>query len=112
MSVPTPTKTKTIKLDSLVLVTGVNGYLGLHIADQLLLAGYKVRGTVRDAVRCSWTKDYFDVKYGIGEFEIVVVDDMAREGAFDESMVGELHSMSLLSPKLLHQINKSGEVAI
>jgi nucleoside-diphosphate-sugar epimerase len=33
--------------DSVVLVTGVNGFLGSHIADQLLNAGFRVRGTVR-----------------------------------------------------------------
>lgn len=32
-----------------VLVTGVTGYVGAHVAQQLLLHGYKVRGTVRDA---------------------------------------------------------------
>jgi nucleoside-diphosphate-sugar epimerase len=35
--------------DSKVLVTGVTGYVGAHVARQLLLHGYKVRGTVRDA---------------------------------------------------------------
>lgn len=30
-----------------VLVTGVTGYVGAHVAQQLLLHGYKVRGTVR-----------------------------------------------------------------
>jgi nucleoside-diphosphate-sugar epimerase len=32
-----------------VLVTGVTGYVGSHVARQLLLHGYKVRGTVRNA---------------------------------------------------------------
>jgi nucleoside-diphosphate-sugar epimerase len=31
----------------LVLVTGVSGFLGAHCAQQLLAAGYRVRGTVR-----------------------------------------------------------------
>lgn len=30
-----------------VLVTGITGYVGAHVAQQLLLHGYKVRGTVR-----------------------------------------------------------------
>ena len=30
-----------------VLVTGVTGYVGAHVAQQLLLHGYQVRGTVR-----------------------------------------------------------------
>lgn len=32
-----------------VLVTGVTGYVGAHVARQLLLHGYKVRGTLRNA---------------------------------------------------------------
>lgn len=33
--------------DSKVLVTGVSGYIGAHVAQQLLLHGYHVRGSVR-----------------------------------------------------------------
>ncbi len=32
---------------SVVLVTGASGYLATHCVQQLLNAGYKVRGTVR-----------------------------------------------------------------
>lgn len=39
--------TKSENHDQLVLVTGVSGYVASHVADQLLKAGYKVRGTVR-----------------------------------------------------------------
>ena len=35
--------------NSRVLVTGVTGFVGAHVARQLLLHGYKVRGTVRNA---------------------------------------------------------------
>jgi hypothetical protein len=34
-----------IPQDSLVLVTGVNSYIANHVADQLMEAGYRVRGT-------------------------------------------------------------------
>jgi uncharacterized protein YbjT (DUF2867 family) len=33
---------------SAVLVTGASGYLASHCVQQLLVAGYRVRGTVRD----------------------------------------------------------------
>lgn len=43
-----PKMAPAIPKDSLVLVTGINGYLGSHVADQFLEAGYRVRGTTRD----------------------------------------------------------------
>ncbi|KAL8801947.1 MAG: hypothetical protein Q9182_004128 [Xanthomendoza sp. 2 TL-2023] len=43
-----PCQTPALRSGSLILVTGVNGYIGSHIAYELLLRGYHVRGTVRD----------------------------------------------------------------
>lgn len=74
---------------STVLVTGVNGYIGAHTADQLLLAGYKVRGTVRDASRAQWLQELLDKKYGPGKFELFIVPAMNAEGAFDEAVQGQ-----------------------
>lgn len=72
----------TIPKGSTVLVTGVNGYVGSYTADQLLLSGYKVRGTVRDASRTQWVPEHFNKKYGPGKFELVVVPRMNVEGAW------------------------------
>ncbi|KAL8659704.1 MAG: hypothetical protein Q9202_006984 [Teloschistes flavicans] len=73
---------------SLVLITGVNGYIGSHAADQFLQAGYRVRGTARDDDKAAWVKEFFTKKYGEGKIETVVVADMAKEGAFDEAIKG------------------------
>ncbi|KDN59917.1 putative NAD dependent epimerase/dehydratase [Colletotrichum sublineola] len=73
---------------SLVLVTGVNGYLGSHIADQFLHYGYNVRGVVRDTIKSSWLCDLFEGKYGKGRFELSEVPDMTAEGAYDEVVKG------------------------
>lgn len=37
-----------IPKNALVVVTGANGFIASHVVDQLLLAGYRVRGTVRN----------------------------------------------------------------
>ncbi|CZT45345.1 related to aldehyde reductase II [Rhynchosporium secalis] len=74
----------TIPKGSIVLVTGVTGYLGMHVANQVLLDGYKVRGTVRDSEKARWTQEHFDKTYGKGNFEVSIVKDLAAEGAFDE----------------------------
>lgn len=77
-----------IPKESIILVTGVNGYIGSHTADQLLSLGYKVRGTVRDATKSQWAQQLFDEKYGKGKFELFVVSDIAVDGAFDEAVKG------------------------
>ncbi|KAL8945604.1 MAG: hypothetical protein Q9222_007876 [Ikaeria aurantiellina] len=81
-------KAPVIPLDSLVLVTGISGYIGSHVADQLLQAGYRVRGSVRDETKASWVTDLFVKKYGQGKVETIIVPDMAEPGAFDEACKG------------------------
>ncbi|KAM5354656.1 hypothetical protein ACJ41O_001303 [Fusarium nematophilum] len=73
---------------STVLVTGVNGLVGSHIADQFLDYGYKVRGTARDVEKTAWIVDLFDKKYGKGKFELAKAGDMVTEGVFDEVVKG------------------------
>ena len=73
---------------SLVLVSGANGYIGSHVADQLIQAEYRVRGTVRNASKVGWLKEMFDKKYGPGKFELAVVEDFAKPGAYDEACKG------------------------
>ncbi|KAK0284617.1 hypothetical protein LTR91_002334 [Friedmanniomyces endolithicus] len=74
---------------SLVLVTGVNGFLGCHVADQLLAHGYRVRGTVRDAAKNAWIPGHFEENYGAGKLELVEVKDLSAEGALDEAVKGK-----------------------
>ncbi|UNI19297.1 hypothetical protein JDV02_005490 [Purpureocillium takamizusanense] len=73
---------------TLVLVTGVSGFIGSHVADKLLAAGYAVRGTTRDAAKHAWLAALFDDRYGKGRFELHGVPDMAAEGAFDQVLQG------------------------
>ncbi|KAL8688129.1 MAG: hypothetical protein Q9218_005883, partial [Villophora microphyllina] len=71
---------------TVILVTGITGFIGSHVADQLLQAGYRVRGTTRDHDKAAWVRDLFTKTYGEGKIETVVVADMSREGAFDEAV--------------------------
>ncbi|KAI0262311.1 D-lactaldehyde dehydrogenase [Gloeopeniophorella convolvens] len=77
VAVPAPAK---------VLVTGANGYIAIWIVQKYLEAGYSVRGTVRSATKSAFLKDIF-AKYG-DRFELVVVEDITQEGAFDEAVKG------------------------
>ncbi|KAK6002548.1 hypothetical protein QM012_001298 [Aureobasidium pullulans] len=75
-----------LKPGSLILITGVTGYIGAHLADQLLLRGYKVRGAVRKPAE--WLLQIFDSKYGKGNFETWFVADLTDEEALSKAMQG------------------------
>lgn len=75
-------------LGSLILITGVNGLVASHVADQALAAGFGVRGTVRSSSKNAWMISMFDSKYGSGKFELAEVADITADGAFDSAMVG------------------------
>ena len=82
---------------SLVVVTGANGYIGSHVADQALQAGFNVRGTFRSEAKAEWMKEYVADKYGKDRLEVCIVPDMSHDGAFDEAVKGEL--LSQINPR-------------
>jgi nucleoside-diphosphate-sugar epimerase len=69
-----------------VLVTGANGYLAAWIVKKYLEAGYSVRGTVRSFSKSAFLTDKFS-NYG-DRFELVIVEDITKDGAFDEAVKG------------------------
>ena len=69
-----------------VLVTGANGYLATWVVKKYLEAGYSVRGTVRSLSKSAFLNDKF-AHYG-NRFELVIVEDITRDGAFDEAVKG------------------------
>ncbi|KLO19163.1 NAD(P)-binding protein [Schizopora paradoxa] len=66
-------------VDSLVLITGATGFIGAHVVNQTLEAGYRVRATARppkvDALR---------EKYG-GKVDVVGIADIAN-GDYSEAL--------------------------
>lgn len=87
---------------STVLVTGANGFIGSHIADQFLQYGFRVRGTVRNADKNMWLEHVFREKHGHGCFEMWTVPNMADQGALDtaaESKRLPLSYLLFVSPK-------------
>jgi nucleoside-diphosphate-sugar epimerase len=71
-----------------IFVTGVNGLIGSHIADQLLARGYHVRGAVRDVDKTKWLAEYFTGKHKSVKFDLVSVPDMTAEGCYDKVVKG------------------------
>ncbi|KAJ4400642.1 hypothetical protein N0V85_005711 [Neurospora sp. IMI 360204] len=78
-----------IPLDSLILVTGCNGLIASHVADQLLSAGYRVRGTVRSASKTSYLTSLYSHRHaGPGKFELVEIPDVTAPNAWDDAVKG------------------------
>lgn len=73
-----------------ILVTGASGFVGSHVTDQLLSAGYKVRGTTRDTAKNAWLVTLFETRYGVGNFELVSVPNLALDEALDAVLEGML----------------------
>ncbi|KAG5719285.1 NADPH-dependent methylglyoxal reductase GRE2 [Termitomyces sp. T112] len=79
-----------------ILVSGANGYIAIWVVRRFLEKGYAVRGTVRSADKGKYLEEYF--KSYSDKFEIVVVQDITKEGAFDEML---LHTQRLRSTWML-----------
>ena len=89
-----------IPKDSTILVTGANGYIASHIANQLILAGYKVKGTVRNEEKGAMITEALKKRHGEkSAFSYVVVEDMSTENAFHDAVKGKpcSHERSLMS---------------
>jgi len=86
-----------------VLVTGVTGYVGAHVAQQLLLHGYKVRGTVRStADEAKMTKLRQQVteglpSEGLPELEFVEAD-LLKEETWPQAIAGCQYICHVASP--------------
>ncbi|EJD46901.1 NAD(P)-binding protein [Auricularia subglabra TFB-10046 SS5] len=56
-----------------VLVTGITGFIGSHVAHAYLSAGFAVRGTARSATKGEHLRSLFERDFP-GKFELVVAD--------------------------------------
>ncbi|ORY10391.1 dihydroflavonol-4-reductase [Clohesyomyces aquaticus] len=97
---------------SLVFVTGVNGLIGSHIADQLLERGYNVRGAVRDVAKSSWLQEYFSNKHKEAKFELASVPDMTADGCYDEVVKGADGFIHVASPLSGSDPNEAIPIAV
>ncbi|KAJ2962388.1 hypothetical protein NQZ79_g2575 [Umbelopsis isabellina] len=81
----------------LVLVTGPSGYVGAHVFQTLLEKGYTVRGTVRSEEKANQLKEDF-AKYKSQIESFVIVEDIAKDGAFEDAVKGVDYILHVASP--------------
>lgn len=74
---------------STIVVTGATGFIGSHVVDQVLAAGYNVRGTTRNAAKGLWASELFDRRHSRERFQLVEVIDMGADNDFDEVVKGK-----------------------
>ncbi|RPD52415.1 NAD(P)-binding protein [Lentinus tigrinus ALCF2SS1-7] len=67
-----------------ILVTGANGYVSVWIVKTFLEHGFAVRGAVRSERKATYLGSLFQ-SYG-DKFDVVVVEDITKDGAFDEAV--------------------------
>ncbi len=81
-----------------VLLTGISGFLGLHIALQLLNRGFKVRGSVRNLKRCDEVRQTLETHgANIKNLEFVVLD-LTNDAGWDEAMDEVRYLQHIASP--------------
>ena len=84
----------------LVLVTGVSGYLGLHVAKTLLDRGYQVRGTVRSLSKEPSVREALGVTDGSLSF---AEGDLTSDQGWREAFTGIHALIHVASPFILKE---------
>ncbi|KAN0104873.1 NAD(P)-binding protein [Hyaloscypha variabilis] len=81
-----------------VLITGANGHLGFRALVSALEAGYQVRAVVRRPAAAEQIKNAKSIQPYHNKLEIVFVQDLLKEGAFDDAVVGVDYILHIASP--------------
>jgi nucleoside-diphosphate-sugar epimerase len=100
----------TIPKGSTVLITGVNGYIASHVADQVITAGYRVRGTVRSEAKGELMTEVYEKRHGPGKFESVVVPEMTVGHAFDDAVKGMHSKYPLTSVESVSRLSSDTQI--
>lgn len=89
--------------NTLVLVTGISGFIAKHVARVLLDQGYKVRGSVRDLAKADHVKnDLVEAGANVKKLEFVAAD-LNDDAGWDEAVSGCTYILHLASPFPLEQ---------
>lgn len=99
------------KNEQIVVVTGISGFLGSHIAIQLLNEGYQVRGTIRSMSRSSDIEQIIlrHVDHPLPMLSFVE-GDLSNDAGWDEAIEGADYVIHSASPFLAHTPKDENEI--
>ncbi|KUJ17794.1 NAD(P)-binding protein [Mollisia scopiformis] len=80
----------------LILITGASGFIGSHVLDRVLKAGYNVRLTIRKEAQIHELKQLFPAH--TQQMDFAVVPDITALDAFGKAMDGVDYIFHLASP--------------
>ncbi|MFK4536041.1 nucleoside-diphosphate-sugar epimerase [Bradyrhizobium ottawaense] len=81
-----------------VLVTGVGGFLGGHVASQLLASGYRVRGTVRSLHACNRIRSQICATAPAAGALSFARADLCSDDGWDDALKGCRYVIHTASP--------------
>jgi uncharacterized protein YbjT (DUF2867 family) len=79
-------------------ITGANGHLGFRALVSALEAGYQVRAVVRRPAAAEQIKTAKTIQPYLNKIEIVFVQDLLQEGAYDDAVIGIDYILHIASP--------------
>jgi dihydroflavonol-4-reductase len=95
--------------DELILLTGISGFIAKHCAVEMLAAGYRVRGTVRDMAKADKVRATLVQCCDVSKLEFVVADLMSDAG-WDEALSGVHGVLHVASPFVIETPKDENEL--
>ena len=92
-----------------VVLTGVGGYIGRHVAAELLNAGYHVTGTVRSTARVDTIREAIGSKADVSALKFAQADLLTDDG-WPEVMKGADYLLHVASPFALEDPRDENEL--
>lgn len=95
--------------DKIILLTGISGFIAKHCAVEMLRAGYRVRGTVRDLSKADKVRATLAKHCDVSKLEFVAADLMADAG-WDEAARGVYGVLHVASPFIIAEPKDENEL--
>lgn len=95
--------------DQLILLTGISGFIAKHCAVELLKAGYRVRGTVRNLARADKVRATLAKHCDVSKLEFAEADLLSDKG-WAEAAMGAYGVLHVASPFVIEAPKDENEL--